>query len=91
MLADLISKMIYSHDEKIQMLTSVPDNWTIKETVDYFGVSHRMVNEARNPKRDVGVLALPEKNVASLFQMKLSNMVKLFMKTNSLAFVQEKD
>ena len=48
-----------SKEKKVQMLTLVPDDWTIQKTVDFFSVSQHVVKQARKLKKEKGILATP--------------------------------
>ena len=51
---------ISSRQEKLRLLTLVPDTWTIKQTSEEFGVSNRLVKQARQLKKEKGILDEPE-------------------------------
>ncbi|KAM4046376.1 LOW QUALITY PROTEIN: uncharacterized protein ACNLHF_009977 [Anomaloglossus baeobatrachus] len=60
LLADLKQKLqVSSRAEKVQILTLAPKSWSIKAISDEFGVSDRMVKQARKLKCEHGILALP--------------------------------
>ena len=57
-----------TYREKVQILTLIPESWTIKYASNYFGVSEYLVRQARELKRSSGILALPEKNTGKVLQ-----------------------
>lgn len=61
MLNELKEKLhVSKRQEQIQILTMAPQSWTIKQVMQEFGVSEKMVKTARTLKNDVGILALPK-------------------------------
>ena len=48
-----------SKEKKVQMLTLVPDDWTIQKTVDFFSVSQHVVKQARKLKKEERDLSNP--------------------------------
>ena len=51
---------ISSKQEKVRVLTLAPDSWTIEQTSKEFGVSTRLVKQARDLKNRKGILGEPE-------------------------------
>lgn len=48
-----------SFKEKVQILTLVPDSWTIQQTKTYFSTTEHLVKKARKLKRTEGMLSAP--------------------------------
>ena len=44
---------------KIQILTMVPESWSIKKVVSFFNVSDHMIRAARKLTKEKGILELP--------------------------------
>ena len=54
-------KMVHSDtDQRVQMLTLVPDDWTIPQTADYFNVTQYTVRQTRKTKQEKGILSVPD-------------------------------
>ena len=54
-------KIIYSDkEETVQLLTLVPDDWLVSRTVELFNVSEKSVKQARELKKEKGILATPK-------------------------------
>jgi hypothetical protein len=51
---------VSSKQEKVKLLTLVPDTWTIEKTSKEFGISTRLVKQARELKKQKGILGEPE-------------------------------
>ena len=49
-----------TRQEKIKLLTLMPESWSRKKTVDTFGVTDHMVRRSRQLKREKGILADPD-------------------------------
>ena len=49
-----------SKQEKIQILTLVPESWSIEKTVNEFGVTEYSVKQARDLEKENGILARPD-------------------------------
>ena len=64
-----------TRQEKVQILTAVPQSWTIEETIKYFNVSHRVVKQARSLKTSKGIFAEPDskkgKNISEELKQKV--------------------
>ena len=60
---------ISSRQEKLRLLTLVPDTWTIKQTSEEFGVSNRLVKQARQLKKEKGILSEPERKKGRTLDM----------------------
>ena len=54
---------ISSSRYQIKILTFTPESWSIKKTVQEFGVTDYKVNCARELKRERGILTEPKQNV----------------------------
>ena len=50
-----------STQEKVKILTLVPESWSISKTCNEFDFSEYLVKKARKPKNSKGILAEPEK------------------------------
>ena len=48
------------YKDKIQLLTLIPDSWTIQRAVDYFGVTEYAVKKAVALRDTQGILAVPK-------------------------------
>eukprot|EP00112_Aurelia_sp_Birch-Aquarium-sp1_P006733 Seg1737.9 transcript_id=Seg1737.9/GoldUCD/mRNA.D3Y31 product="hypothetical protein" protein_id=Seg1737.9/GoldUCD/D3Y31 len=57
-----------TYREKVQILTLVPESWTIKYASNYFEVSEYLIRQARELKRSSGILAIPEKKTGKILQ-----------------------
>ena len=66
----LIKEKVFvsDRDQAIQMLTLVPDDWSIPKTADYFEVTQYTVKQARRLKQEKGVLSTPEGYSKSWYQ-----------------------
>lgn len=54
---EIKEKLLTSDKDKIvQLLTIVPEDWSIQKTVDFFGVSEYTVKQARKVKAERGIL-----------------------------------
>ena len=51
-----------SLQEKIKLLTIVPETWSRKKVADYFGVTDHVVRRSRQLKKDKGILEDPDPN-----------------------------
>ena len=51
---------ISSREEKLRLLTCVPDTWTIKQTSEEYGVSNHLVKQTRHLEKEKGILGEPE-------------------------------
>ena len=51
-----------SYDSQIQILNLVPNSWTIKATMDFFGATNYQVRRAITLKKEDGILAKPKRN-----------------------------
>ena len=59
-----------THNEKIKLLTLVPQSWTCDKVVKRFSVSHCFARKARSLKKTKGLLADPgkkQKNLAMVY------------------------
>ena len=52
---------ISQRPQQIQILTLVPEKWSIKKVMEEFGVTEYMVRQARSLKAEKGILAVPNK------------------------------
>ena len=57
-----------TYRKKVQILTLIPESWTIKFASNYFGVSEYLVRQARELKNSSGILAIPEKKTGKALQ-----------------------
>ena len=53
---------VSSRQEKVRLLTLVPETWTIDQTSKKFDVSTRLVKQARRPRKQKGISGEPEPN-----------------------------
>ena len=51
---------ICNKQETVQLLTIVPDDWSIKKTVKFFNVSEHSVKMAQKLGKEQGSLSVPE-------------------------------
>ena len=51
-----------SNDSEIQILTLVPNSWTIEATMDFFGATNHQVRRAITLEKEDGILAKPKRN-----------------------------
>ena len=65
--------------EKLRLLTLVPDTWTIKQTSEEFGVSNRLVKQARQLKKEKGVLGEPESKKGRTLDIATIQRVRAFL------------
>ena len=69
---------ISSRQEKQRLLNLVPDTWTIKQTSEEFGVSNRLVKQARQLKKEKGILGEPESKKGRTLDMATIQRVRAF-------------
>ncbi|XP_073516849.1 uncharacterized protein [Phyllobates terribilis] len=81
LLADLKQKLqVSSRAEKVQILTLAPKSWSIKAISDEFGVSERMVKQARKLKCEHGILALPRIKCGKKVSEEVKKKVQAFLR-----------
>ena len=51
---------ICNKQEMVQLLTIVPDDWSIKKTVKFFNVTEHLVKMAQKLRKEQGILAVPK-------------------------------
>ena len=51
---------ICNKQEMVQLLTIVPDDWSIKKTVKFFNVTEHSVKMAQKLRKEQGILAVPK-------------------------------
>jgi hypothetical protein len=67
-------KMV-TRQEKIKLLTLTPESWTIKKTIEEFGVTEHLVKHARQIKREKGLLADPDPNRGRALPQEISERI----------------
>ncbi|XP_065643371.1 uncharacterized protein LOC136075062 [Hydra vulgaris] len=61
--------------EKIQILTLVPDSWSLRKATEVFNISKSTITKARKLKFEKGILTLPEKT--NIVRIELDNIDKV--------------
>ena len=51
---------ICNKQEMVQLLTILPDDWSIKKTVKFFNVTEHSVKMAQKLRKEQGILSVPE-------------------------------
>ena len=69
---------VRSNERKIQMHTLAPEDWTMQKTVEFFNVSEHAVKQARNPKKEKGILATPSNHYREGLDTETKNCVVEF-------------
>ena len=69
---------ISPRQEKLRLLTLVPGTWTIKQISEKFGVSNRLVKQARQLKKEKGILGEPESKKGRTLNMATIQRVRAF-------------
>ena len=61
LVTDIKEKLkICNKQETVQLLTIVPDDWSIKKTVKFFNVTEHSVKMAQKLRKEQGILAVPK-------------------------------
>ena len=50
----------HTREERIQLLTLIPEHWSRERAVSFFNVTEYMVRTARNVKKEKGILGIPD-------------------------------
>ena len=50
----------HTTEERIQLLTLMPEHWSRERAVSFFNVTEYMVRTARNVKKEKGILGIPD-------------------------------
>ena len=50
----------YTREERIQLLSLIPEHWSRQKAVSFFCVTEYMVRTARNVKKRKGILGIPD-------------------------------
>jgi hypothetical protein len=66
------------NSEKIQILTVLPNSWTLKRVVEEFQVSEYMARKAKNLVKEKGILSTPNPKVGAALPTKTVDLVKGF-------------
>ena len=53
-------KTCHTREERIQLLTLIPEHWSRERAVSFFNVTEYMVRTARNVKKEKGILGIPD-------------------------------
>nr|XP_047146075.1 uncharacterized protein LOC124818971 [Hydra vulgaris] len=64
--------------EKIQILTLVPDSWSLRKAAEVFNISKSTITKARKLKFEKGILTLPEKTNIVRIESDIINKVESF-------------
>ena len=64
--------------QKVQILTLVPDRWSIEQVSKCFCVPHYLARQARQQKIDGGILSLPPKQARNRISDEFQEKVKAF-------------
>ena len=67
-----------SNERKIEILALAPEDWTMQKTVEFFNVSEHAVKQARNPKKEKGILATPSNHYREGLDTETKNCVVEF-------------
>ena len=76
---------IAPYNEKMQILTLIPESWTIKKASCYFKVSEYLVKRARDLKNQKGILASPERRKGKMLPNEVVETVKLFFEDDEVS------
>ena len=50
----------HTREERIQLLTLIPEHWSRERAVSFFNVTEYMVRTARNVTKEKGILEIPD-------------------------------
>ena len=50
----------HKREERIQLLTLIPEHWSRERAVSFFNITEYMVRTARNVKKEKGILEIPD-------------------------------
>lgn len=76
-----------SREQKIFLLTTVPDFWSVRKTACEFEVSRRMVKKAKKLKKEKGYGVFPDKKKGRSLQIEILNEVKEFFLSDEVSRV----
>ena len=71
--------------DKCKVLTIAPQSWTINETANYFGVSDCIVRQAREVRKNCGVLEDLPRNFREGLSQELKEKVKRFYESDDIS------
>ena len=76
----------HTREERIQLLTLIPEQWAREKAISFFSVTEYMVRTARNVKKGKGMLRIPD----SIHKHGLSDSIQNspWQSTNAEAFAK---
>ena len=73
------------YNQKMQILTLIPESWTIKKAPGYFKVSDYLVKKARDLKNQKGILTSPERKKGKSLPNEVTEREKLFIEDDEVS------
>ena len=71
--------------QKVQILTLVPDRWSIDQVSKFFCVRNYLARQARQQKIDGGILSLPPKQTRNQISDDLQEKVNAFYESDEVS------
>lgn len=74
-----------SRTKKIMLLTLLPDNWSIRKTVDKFRAPNYQVRQAKNLLKHKGILSTPEQRPGKNLSTETAELIKKFYESDEVS------
>lgn len=71
--------------KKMQILTTLPKNWTIQKIEDEFGVSNFTAHKAKRRLKEKGIMAFPDPKPGKTLNENTANKIKNFYESEEIS------